>query len=161
MNIRKNSFLWKMAYGSWGELDREIKTTNLCKFFWRFVAAFFIVIPLIYIIGFFVAHGPDTKGILRPYRKWPKIKGHHVYPITVFLIFVVALGIVRLGMYIGMYNLIFGTSIIVGIVVLMIVVLWFIASSFQTFRESDTFQLVRSYIRAKKDKVCPTITFID
>lgn len=163
MEIKKNSFLWKIAYGFWNG-DKETKTTNLCVFFWRVVAAFFIAIPIISIIGFLFAHGlsikEDDGGVLTPYKKWFTIKRHRVYPITVLLILVVVLNIVRLGMYYGLKYLIYGIGALVGIVALACAIL-LIMNGFRKFRESEILQLVKSYIRAKKEKVCPTINFVD
>jgi hypothetical protein len=102
----------------------------------------------------------ETTNICRFF--WRAVFTLLIYPITVLLILAVVLIIVQLGK-LGMYHLkylIYGAGISMGLVALAIVV-WFIASGFRRFRESSAFQLIRGYIRAKKEKVCLTIIFVD
>lgn len=182
MEIKKNSFLWKIAY-TWSNKEeaQEVKTTNLCRFFWRVMLGLVlatVVIILYYVIllceflfGFFVARYPVAKGIhsqkgpfnIVKYQKWPTVKGHRIYPIVVLLISAAAIGIVEVGIHYPK-DLMYGIGILIGLVALVVLVAikgWFITSGFKRFRRSDAYRLTKEYLRARKEKVCPTIIFVD
>ncbi|MCH7758965.1 hypothetical protein IID20_01250 [Patescibacteria group bacterium] len=176
MEIRKDSFVWKVAYGVAGLPPRN---PNLCRFFWRFVWMFFIGIPVTYFLGGLVmglmflislpfAARPgifsgDIGNSFVSYRKWPEIKGYRIRPIYFLLPFVLYyfrsvffwLADVAVFIFSLMVTNI-GLSIIGACVVAFL-----LFYSFKLLRKTEAYQLTKSYLGAKKQGICPLITFID
>lgn len=168
MNVSRNSILYKIAYSFSEYTPRE---TNLCRFFWR-VIGMSILIPIltiivlfvsavIYFLCFFVASKPDWDiygGDSIPYKRWPEIHGHRVWPITVIsilcliyaMIVYAPIGVAKVWDSIDFYGLIF-----FGIVAFVLAII-----GATRFARSELGGITKEYIVAKKRKICPLIKFV-
>ena len=173
--MKKNGFVAgvvAITYDS-GKCPSQI---SLCELFRRFCLGLFVIWPFIAITtgvalvtGFFFGYRPawysDDKdtccaSTMAPYRHWPRIRGWRIQPWLICVILVIAhitpsfISFVRLlsnTPEVWMLAYIFG----VGVGVLFFVVLW------RVFSKTEMTQLFRQWLRAKKEKVCPVITFED
>ncbi|MBI5077170.1 hypothetical protein HZB94_02210 [Candidatus Falkowbacteria bacterium] len=177
MTISKNSALYKYTY-LWYR-PPENNQTNLCQFFWRFILAisvfpisagilfalaifFSIIFELIAVI-FCGYYFPPTVPFINPedYRRisWlPKIKGYHILPIYPIILsgcgflcwqYPVALEVIGL------------IALMVLFILLGIAIIALFGRCFSFVKKSSAYQLTAAYIKAKKERVCPIITFID
>ncbi len=173
MEISKNSWMYKVAYGL-NETRKQPDTGNLCRFFWKFMLMLFIVWPLViiavglftgitYLIGFFFAARPrifkgdpsNPDAPMRFYQNWPRVKGFRVLPI--YFVLLGSLTFVPWGKLLKLLQLISWGKLSIVLIVCAAVVL--IIGGAATFLESETCQLLNNYLAAKKAKVCPRITF--
>ena len=104
MDIRKDSFLYRVAYFHKDEESPQPIVTNLCLFFWRFVFYFPIVSGIVlpaYFVGLLFGRYPDFEGLpfaSHPYNRWPKIRGYRILPIVVLLVgFVIYLSVLTIA----------------------------------------------------------------
>jgi hypothetical protein len=179
MKLRKKGLLVKMAYAFKREDDIP-KRTSLCKFFWRFIGHL-VVVPIFFFIffisllvasffGFFVAKRPTVfkNGSMVHYEKWPSVCGHRIYPISIllgiFICYVIresvleSTSIIKESIYNNIHILKSPITlyVIIGISIIIIGLI-----SYRMFKKSETYRLIKAYIRAKKEKVCPIIEIID
>lgn len=166
----KQEFMYRTAYGL-NEYPPEEVTK--CGLFWKFVFMFFIMWPFLFIIlgismglgyavGFFVASKPKfPSGRLVYYGRWPKIKGHRIWPITVLAIIITLL---------SFYEIIFSsaakTAVAFGashfnLIIIGLVASGVIAAVFANRYLREVINLSVDYLKAKKNKVCPMIKFVD
>ncbi|HEX8974569.1 MAG TPA: hypothetical protein VF817_03730 [Patescibacteria group bacterium] len=187
MKIKKEGFVYKVAYGLSGGCPRK---TNLCKLFWRFLLMFFIGWPIVgiaycaihfifyiffpaigYTLGFWIAHRPpvfkgDYKGdSLIPYDKWPTIKGWRVYPI-----YGVAVAFILFN---PKDTMMVGRSTIVGIAkhtvfsgffwswVAGVAVFVILLCMTKAVKKSETYKMFVEFAKAKKQKICPTVEIVE
>lgn len=169
--------MFRIAY-AFTKKEQLPKQTTLCSFFWRLVAMaiglallnfmawtvfFGIAIPLAFLVA---GHklALDGEDFFVPIKRWPKFRGHHIWPGAVLLIgaasTIVSFGIWRIGHLIPLLIAWLETNIELpfvfwGTLVVMIPILTVIG--FRKFTESSAGQLTRDYLRAKKEKVCPII----
>lgn len=166
--IRKDSFVYRVAYG----IDAyPPEKTSLCGMFWKFIFMLFawplLVIAatsigiVFYAVGFLVAAKPNfSDGGIDYYEKWPEIRGHRIWPITVLAI-ITALGLI--------YEIIFSsaakTAVAFGashpiLIISGLAVIGVIITVFANQQLKEIMELAMSYLRAKKEKVCPMIKFV-
>ena len=175
IKIKKDSFLYEVAYGLF---THPPQYTNICRFCFRFVWMFLINWPIVIIfvsilfavlftIGFPFASRPGIgRGEINtdyfPYKKWPEIKGHRIFPIYFLLLF--ALYYFRSAfsgpweLLVGFFTLMItniglssiGTSL--GIVLLIY--------GFKLLSRTEAYQLTQDYLKAKKQGICPMVKFV-
>ncbi|MCH7758964.1 hypothetical protein IID20_01245 [Patescibacteria group bacterium] len=171
MEIKKDSFLWKVAYFNTPS-HRQPQSTNLCRFFWRFVWMFFIGVPFaclalgifvgfVFIISFLFALYPtllkeNSGKEFAPYKKWPRIKGYLLRPI--YLLLPLVLYYLR-SVFLALFTLI-TTNIGLSIMGICMIVIGLIFG-FKLLSKTEAYQLTKSYLGAKKQGVCPIITFVN
>lgn len=180
MTISKNSVLYKYTY-SWYDKP-ENNQTNLCEFFWRFILAVTAFPILLLILGcitailctileiIYVAFGfyfpitlpvPDVEGQKK--ITWlPTIKGFRILPIY-------PLTIIGLSCLFWQYpeetSRIFILLLCLAIVATCLISFCLLVVSFKksfgSLKNSSVYQLTIAYIKAKKEHVCPLITFVE
>ena len=184
MEFRKDGLLYQTAYF----LAKKPERTNLCSLFWRLMFALFVIWPLALIVFIlavvmsiiFNIIGTPIAFLLFGYRPgsftsfegfmnnfpvsfkriswWPKVMGLHVMPGIILLV----VGIVWLAGYLiklFFVNVVFASTL--GIVIFtlgVIALLGFIAYS--VLHDSEGYQVVREYAKAKKAKYCPLVEFV-
>lgn len=172
MQLNKNGFVYKVAYGMLTEISRPDRV-NICGIFWRFIIMFFIGWPVnflmfaavwawIFIWSFlFKAAYVDLKGedtyALIYFKKWPKIRGHRIAPIWILL---AAAVIVYFEKLFSLWSLVITSSIthwILGIALLLVFIIYILLG----VRKTETAQIFKAYLQAKKDKLCPVIVCYD
>ncbi len=171
MEISKNSWMYKVAYGA---NDFKPNTGNLCKFFWKFVFMLFIVWPvvifvglpimgLLWLIGFFFAARPsiyesdNATDLMQFYQNWPRVKGFRVLPI--YFVLLGSLAFVPWGKLLKLLQLISWGKLSIALIVCAVIALIIVGAA--VFLKSETYQLLKNYLAAKKAKVCPRIVFTD
>jgi|AntAceMinimDraft_10_1070366.scaffolds.fasta_scaffold89083_2 hypothetical protein len=121
MKIKKDSYLYKIAYGRiWNtnKKDKEINNSNLCSFFWRIVFSVLIIWPIMGVIiivfgvilailycfatpiaFFFGANKPTifkkNDDFFAPIENWPTFYGHRIIPIVPISIGVAIFGLIK------------------------------------------------------------------
>ena len=171
MKIDRKSWHYKL-YRIWFE---ERESENLCGYFWKNVLSLLATVtlaPIIFIllgcifgaawfIGFWPNEGkykekPASDIVHRQYkfdgrRKWPVAPWEIVIPLAILY------GIVMVAL--RNMNAFLETITWVGIVIGALAVL--AGLGFLIFKgwKSETFKLVRAYLSARKQKVCPLIEF--
>ena len=171
--IKKDSFVYKVAYGLTSFPPLQI---NHCRFWKRFILMLVIVWPIVILflgigmtIGFIItlpfAGRPailkeESGEFFIPYKKWPKIKGHFLRPIY----FLLPLGLYYFpglyyfrSLFLTLFTLIttnIGLSIM-GICMIAILLIY----SFKLLSKTEAYQLTQDYLKAKKQGICPMITF--
>ncbi len=190
MELRKSGKLYRLAYLCTDEKEMPDKT-NLCKFFWRvvigiplqllFTIVIFIVAGVVVSILWLgaltlFAYRPtfDKKKMIKcddgthlPVTLitwWPKFRGRRIWPITI-LSFLAGLCLVVYLCVVGLPLLLTWTTgpppvVSLGsIAVLLVLVMVF--RLVPRIRDSETWQVFKAYVKAKKRKVCPIIVFVD
>jgi len=172
MQVSRRGLLYKIAYGYRGELNQP-NQSNLCQFFraviggvllWVFVILLeAIVFTVITPIAFMAGYKPTRMGdwpLSKPMSFQPKIKKIWKVIGTILLFSIV--GLFCLGILWLLGSWIFGSVIesLVGraivISIFSILIAW---TAWRLWRKTETYQVIKTYIRAKKDKVCPIIEF--
>ena len=167
--IKKDSFVYKVAYGMTTFPPLQI---NHCRFWKRFILMLVIVWPVIILtlgigitIGFIITlpfavrpaiFKEESREFFIPYKKWPRIKGHLLRPIYFLLLF----GLYYFqSLFLALFTLIttnIGLSII-GVIAGIILLIY----SFKLLSKTEAYQLTQDYPKAKKQGICPIITFVD
>lgn len=182
MEINKNGLLYKIAYG-WSP-SFSPSQTNLCRFFWRVVFSLLVVWPLygiaillvflfinmFFLIGFFFGCHPTTKEPFAPYRKWPTIKGYRILPVYLVLFAAIAYW------HQALWNALVWTwtkpvtgvwdaatlNINIGFAVVgSVVLIGLVSYGIYKFQDTDAAKLLKAYLKAKKEKMCPIVRFVD
>lgn len=183
MYLQRGGFIDRVAYGYRGA-DKPAQT-NLCKLFWRFLLSLFIVWPshilvvlplaytiegLCFVFAFPFAMRPrvfkqDGKGsAFVPIQHWPKRDGQNFKPIWPMLAIAAGVGLwfagvalysVRLAILAFLTNHV--TWTVANAMVFTVLLVWLIRG----LSKSGTFAFVAAYVSAKKQRVCPTVTFVD
>lgn len=179
MEIKRDGILYGIAYGL---CEKKPMETSLCKLFWRIpfclVGWIFVIIVaiafilLVSIMGFLVSKRfpvftDDKKGdkrgeILVDFERWPTLRGYRIYPIVVAGI---ALAIWQydytlntIGYYavdvVAVYWL--GILLALGIMVAFV----FLVVLLGAVLETETYKLIKEYLKAKHEKVCPKVKFV-
>lgn len=172
MEIKKGGFVCQLAY-----LFRENKEipsqVNGCQLFTRFIffgvfAIFLLCVgAILFVIGLPFAARPslcdddNTTAVWVHYQSWPRINGHRIYPLWPILTLwmlsnlsatqAVMIGVLHATIFSTTFWLIIG-SFVALIVVVMIRI---------AIKESETVDLVREFIKAKKQKVCPIVKIVE
>lgn len=174
MEISKKSWIYRVAYWHLFEEHRP-DDANLCRFFWRVVLSVFILSPIFLflaavaeIVVFLFAHrcnfdAKEGEILFKPFNHWPRIGNHKVYPITLAPLILVVLYWKEIKTLLH-YPIVMTTTY--PIATLMVVVVWIgMWLAWLTYgfakRRPGIGQIIRAYIKAKKDRVCPMIKFVE
>ena len=176
MKISRKSFVYRMAYD--GSVDAP-RTVSVCGLFWRFLFTLLVLYPCTLILSVFIGilwtictivsyfrcffmatHGnnffkTDSYEPYKPYKHWPTILGHRVWPITVLGIAYFIFLLVEFPK-----DFLVSAVLLFGLVTLAALVIFFI-NGIPAIRKSDAFKLAKAYIKAKKERVCPLIRVTD
>lgn len=211
MELRKNGFLYKVAYGL---RKNKPERSNLCRFFWRVLLSVILVWPPyglfkaidyglirfllgtpIAFLGFgycpllqrkwLVGYGGGHKLPFRPISWWPKLKnGEHIMPFVGLLIIAVIPACIagtvwcfyKAGVFVwhNPWVTLLGTPTFAVILLLNLLNWWLtwytrrskksnggVVSAVVKREGRDVVGLFAAYIKAKKDKVCPTVQFTE
>lgn len=161
MKLKKGGWLCRMT----GHSGEQI---SLCKFFWRVIYSGLVIWP---IIGFFwviVSFGGflfgkkfsdnSTHGVFAPIKSMPSIFGYRILPIYPIICLEIYFNWPESIPYVLISVFVFSAfGLLVGGA-------WLIShaeSIVKYFRMStpESYQLLKAYLKAKKDKVCPMIEF--
>lgn len=172
MEINKSSWLCKLAYGI-EETEEQPDKTTLCAFFWRCVYMFFIgwpwfvlmsiiMILVAGVLGFFTAERPDYNNesgeLTVPYKHWPTVEDRgekvRIYPIWVLAEFVVVYLLTR-----GIINYPLYALSVVGGIIISALGIGGLTYALTWLCDSQVGSLIKAYLKAKKQKVCPIIRF--
>jgi hypothetical protein len=176
VQISKDSFVYKVAYGYEKEYNRPA-SGSLCSLLGHFFLSLLILTPSNFLLNLALGVVFGFFGLLSGYRlalkddgpkndifvkieKWPTIQGHRALPIVIIpaLGFVTGLTwlliLVRSDLLALLMNPFFwfATSAVITLTLLT----WGIRS----FLRSESYSIFRAYLKAKKDKVCPLVTFV-
>lgn len=125
-------------------------------------------------VGFFIAHRPSRflifttsvyESIFVPYKKWPSIAGHRIYPIWLVSLSSIWIAAIMHHPFWG-----FGLAVmwlLVGLIVLLFVGVGFLETvggfldTCQNFFEgNETIQMISGFLRAKKERMCWKIKIV-
>ncbi len=175
VKIRRGSFITQVAY-LWVADNQIPHTTSLCVLFWRFwfgvvtgfvVSVFFIcALAILFFLGFFMGQRPaipkgDSQNarnddLFRPYSRWPKFRGHRVWPVvplvTVFLIWIIVPSLSWMLVLRFLFDLV--------VVVTAIALVIFVVIGANKVRRTETWSLTKEWFKAKKQKVCPLVEIV-
>ncbi|OGY63857.1 MAG: hypothetical protein A3I24_00200 [Candidatus Harrisonbacteria bacterium RIFCSPLOWO2_02_FULL_41_13b] len=177
MEIRRDSFLYRVAYFYKNKESPQPIVTNLCLFFWRFILAFpvalvvfsaiYVVVTLLYVVAFLFGRYLEDGGgeiIFCSYRKWPKIGDYRILPIGVLSVLLAGFGIFWLvtaiiNFYREIGNFLLSNFVLLsaGIIVFLALAIWGIVK----LKQTELGKMIAVYLVAKKQKVCPIIQFVD
>ncbi|MDI6734085.1 MAG: hypothetical protein QMD50_01150 [Patescibacteria group bacterium] len=193
MKINTNSLLWQIAYEHCFRDKRPLNQVSVCRLFWTVVGGVFawlfqiIAVILLLTFGnlicFFAAKRiPFDLERVTPYKHWPKIKGHRIYPISMlgFLWIIYSIWFKWGSLcYLlwkpdlekfmesdgnALYFFTAFTDFVIATVVVVIVISAISAGIclfFEKIRESDFGTLLLEYLKAKKQKICPMIDIVE
>jgi hypothetical protein len=186
MEFKRSGFVYQVAYGLRSP-DNYPMQTNLCRLFWRFVLMLFpwvflvcfsVVFAIVsYSYGVFFASKPTifdftedrekraSNAAFVPYKHWPTVAGKRIYPIWVIAAAYVIHALLTtdvadsVGHSVGNVVSLMADyfPIVFSVIGLTIIVVYTIG----TIRKSEWLTLVKGYIKAKKEKVCPIVRFVD
>lgn len=176
INVSRKSFVYRVARGQ----VLEDKQKSLCSFFWRCLLMLFIGWPLLGALWLFTAGiavlfaGIPTSDVLEPdapwerlFKKiapWPTFRGHRIWPITILLI-----GWLGHVLYLcpELAIALAGIAFVTAFFVLCEKALNRVASWRKARKEKvahhepSVWRLILAWLKAKKQKVCPLIEFVD
>lgn len=182
MQIKKNSFAYRVAYRRPFEKYFGVYspkgTTTLCQFFWRFMRSLFIVWPIqmtlfvaMHCLVFLDAEWPNKEGKILPIKGWPKLWGWRIRPgVILLLIFYGWLWVVSPTK--TKETTVIGLSGIAAIclVVVLVVIALKIENKIEAQKKNrgervapkdGPFSLFVAFLKAKKQKICPIIEFVE
>ncbi len=183
MKIKEDGFIYNVAF--LGNLFK--KQISLCKIFWRFLLGFFIFWPLILVLGsfciacisivvFLIAKRFTSKNppaITTHFRRWPTVRGHRVYPISIIIPAIAVYGIyilswpsisssiityitTALDFFIKHGGIFFLSAVSAVCIIAILIIAWGII----IFWRSEVGLLFREYCSAVHRKVCPFVEII-
>ncbi len=183
MQLKRNGFVYKVAY-DWSSNDTY--ETSVCTLFWRFLFGFFVVWPLglLLIFGLILPWGVlalaavpsfsgETDELYVPIKKWPlKIGGNNISLGMILLAAMVLwmLAIPPLSLMKGasvdtsvwmLYGAVMGTILWMFLVGGGVVLLYKATKDRVERNDGGFTSLLLAYIRAKKQRVCPKVEFVD
>lgn len=97
LTLKRKGFLYFFAYGCWNYFYQDSSRTNLCRFFWRCVAALFIGWPIVVPFMFLMKAQVPTRNGRRELRNWPDPDGAGPFPVLIFAAF--SLGLIATMIY--------------------------------------------------------------
>lgn len=177
--IKKNGLVCKVAFFADKHIPSEI---DGCKLFWKFVFMIFgiplgfLAATVMYVFLFGVSFpfaarptllkedSAESNAPFVRYERWPKIKGWRIWPIwpALFALMVyykttslqVASGIINLTVFnSGFWFFVAGVAIFIfGFEVFLVI---------KKIPESEVSKLVKAFLKAKKEKVCPLLKIVD
>lgn len=136
------------------------------SFYW---VAFVLVFGTFAILIFLMfANHPSNKtpsGFV-PFRRWPKIFGKRIWPIWPTVIFVLTYFITSLDAgslkVLAIIGADLGLSLLIIITLMIIVaIVMNIGMLRKKVGQFETWQLFKGYVKAKKDRVCPIVEFVE
>ena len=176
MQLSKSHWLYKVAYTL---REYQPDQTSLCVFvralavsclvYWPLTflllaimtAGWVIVNPFCWLVGYYFPAIWENECETLPYRRWWTVGGHRVWPVW----FVLA-GLVVVGarLVIGDWWLVCLTLAILGCwftvgAALGMPIGWLLYK--RPWRNSPAAQLAVAYLKAKKQRICPLIEFVD
>src|SRR3989344_5672685 len=180
MKFNRDGFLFRVVYGWKNKSDTPEKKhqTNICSLFWATVFAVLLAWPFIIITSIFwwvvrivgaipamVLFGYKPTGYswkshplsFVPIEWWPKVtiyeKKWHVMPIVLILVLVTFL----IGSFVVIVVVFVLRYVIVSSVLVMILII--IIMKAPNPKKTEVWRMVTSFVKAKKEKVCPIVTF--
>lgn len=180
MEISKSGWVYKVAYSGLAPAS-----TNLCAFFWKFMVMLFLGWPLIgvffviyylvitvgFVGGFFIAFRPavfdeddfKTRNLMINYEKWPSVKGYRLLPIYFVVPALLTWFLPEIWAFLILPPTMFAVSAIGLAIFSGVVLIWMANGGLlkKLSRSSETYQLVKDYLVARKQKVCPIVRFKD
>lgn len=182
MQLRKDGFIYKVAYRYRGA---ETKQTNVCRLFWAFTLSLLLVWPFIILIfiplqcillllcfvgGALFGVRPNVlKGdadnlIFVAYTHWPKWHGRNVMPGLLVLAIGAGYGLFWVSAFLYAARAVIwavlmnhDTWFVVSAMLSTALLVWLIRALWK----GGAFNLTKAYLKAKKDKVCPTVLFVE
>lgn len=192
----KSSLVYKIAYGLNKRENRPEKTTR-CRLFWKTVFMLFlgwpagglllaitlavglVAITIIGCIEFTFSRRPTwyekekgSRDMFTPIEKWPTIRGHRVWPISVFILVFAAF---QLGPFFrnfpGCYTRAvqwlnqlavfeyYTFEIAVFFAVFFLAAVLYLG--IRTFRKSEFYGLLKGYLSDIEKNWCPIVEFVD
>lgn len=189
LKLKKRSFVVKVAY-LFSDKNKIPAKTNICSLFWRlplnlcfaivvypvcivFLSVLYIFAALfVTVFGLFFAYrfnwNLSLGKIAVPYEHWPKIDEENIAPFTV-LVLLGVIGLFGYAVWLVFAEIMEPSAITAAIashpvifsLVSGIIILTFLAFGLREFFKSETGQLARAWLRAKKEKVCPLVEIVD
>jgi hypothetical protein len=182
MKLKRNGWLIRFCYLLEGEKAIP-QQTSLCGLFWRFIGMLIVSIflgpvcgliliiltILATVVGFLFACRPHIDNILVPIAKWPKISGHRIWPLSVIgppaVLYVMVSGTVDYlangqipSDFIGILGVVStGTAGVVIFGLIAIMAIDFARILYNKASEAESLQLIRAWLKAKHEKVCPFV----
>ena len=168
MVLKKGGYAWRLA----SIYTAPPEKTNLCRLFWRIVFNV-ISLPFVFLfyysllgvfsaVMFWFAHrvdtGKDTNELTKPFGKWPAIRGHRLYPVY-FLLLALLVYAARFAVPVAQF--VMASWLITGIVMAVVVLLALANRVGISEGLKELGKITREYARAKKQKVCPLIEFVE
>ncbi len=170
MEINKNGALYKLAYF----LEDPPEQVNLCQFFWRLVLMIIIVGPICLVVEALFGFSVNSNRFV---VQWPKIRKFPLMPATVLpvlaLLYAVCVGLCSLATWAryGHHNgNIFhapGVALLLSIICTVLLLALAASAPFvyekldRAISNTEALQVFRAYLKARKEKFCPIITFVD
>ncbi|MAG12547.1 hypothetical protein CL630_01915, partial [bacterium] len=189
VTINKDRLLYKIVYYFWDKKNEPTGQINICKFIrdmvlggltWIFMgiaaliaSPFLLAMFLMLLVTMFsfgwrliylnVISLNDRQKFVRCSR-WPNIKGYRILPIyfvpPVFLFYfgsVIVSSISNVAVNVGNAVVSSWGLAIVGTVAVLVLVCWGI----YRFTKSELYKLLKVFLAAKKEKICPMITIVE
>lgn len=188
MKFFDDGFVAKVAYGSILKERKEIhipSKVSMCKLAWRFVTMLLVgwllqllaggIIALLFgiffgiagAVAFFIASYPHlhNNGELefQHYKRWPKIRGHQIYPLSILLpvAFIwLAVNYPAIAISIGYCVAVIALIILAAFLVCMCVEWREKRGQRPPSSKPGPVRLAVEYLKAKKQKVCPIVEFV-
>jgi hypothetical protein len=186
MTLRKNGFVIKTAY-FFTYPDNVPPRFELPRIFWRFLGMFFLGIPVGFLIahtllaisvllssvvGFFIGKRicsaiPYPGEIVCPMKDFPlpEVAGTRVWPITVvtclgllWVLLKIPSGMRAVSEFLKENSNYLLLSVLAACLVILII---FAFGGVRRFSKSEAWEMTKSFFKAKKERVCPTIEVVD
>ncbi|TAK97129.1 hypothetical protein EPO05_00055 [Patescibacteria group bacterium] len=177
MEINRNGLLYKIAYGYFKNPPEQ---GNLCPFFWRTVFSFFIVWPIWMpirltvgnILAFVLFGYWLSPSACHAISWWPEIRGwrFNLGLLLLCSIPVTMIGVVIFWLITDWIPSAFNSTIrffisdegrILLSVVATAAAIIFIIVKCSAIRKAEWWLVLKAYLKARKEKFCPLITFVE
>lgn len=176
MQIRRSGILGQLFLLS----GNKTKEVNLCELPWRGLGGIFLLLLLgiIYLIAgtiyacwwvvlFMVAKRPD--GIFNPssseeYSRWPTVKGFRVLPGVVIGFAYLAWIIAKIASNQALNKFEYSAMALVAAAVMLVCLSFIIdwtVNLYNNWKRTEVWKIVKLWVSAKKQKVCPKIEIVD
>ncbi len=175
LKFKKKGVLYKIAYYDTGMgYVFYPSRSNLCNFFWRIVwkiallccLGFVIALVFTFLIvlspfGLLFGLRPGLRKVdmnpFVPIQLWPKPFGVRCWP----LLLMILIGVVWFFYSIRYDLLLVFSSYIFWMVIGILAILFTAFLIYSYLVQTETHQLFWAWLKAKKDKVCPLVLFVD
>ncbi len=136
INLKKYSWIYKVAYG---KKSTRINDDNLCRFFWKFVGNLLRKLTMYYVFSLLFGF----LGLVIFLPCWEIYKTSSSIPSSVYV------------------NVLYNLGKVICFMLGFIAIIFLLIAGKKIWKKSELRFVIKTYYRAKKQKYCPRVHFIE